>query len=269
MGLLQVGLEQEADVAVGGVALGDTFGQYAEPGRLLAHPALVGSFEHRLGDPLLAADHPAVEEPEGDAQVLGRHVEGLGRLADTVVERDALVPHRVPDAVGGGGDVLAVLVEEDHVEVAEGTELAPAVAADGHQRHASGVAAARLVEEPGQPLVGRGRIRPAESVATEVGTVDQLLASDTQGHRRTVAPCCRRTATRRRYAGGMADDSDSGSGRSTLSTVVLVVGVVVVVWFLLGILHFLVSLVWGVVEVAGLVALVLVIGWLLFRNKGD
>ena len=67
----------------------------------------------------------------------------------------------------------------------------------------------------------------------------------------------------------MADDSDTGSGRSTLSTVALVVGVVVVVWFLLGILHFLVSLVWGVVEVAGLVALVLVIGWLLFRNKDD
>jgi len=63
----------------------------------------------------------------------------------------------------------------------------------------------------------------------------------------------------------MADDSDSGSGRSTLSTVGLVVGVVVIVWFLLGILHFLVS----VVEVAGLVALVLVIGWFLFRGKGD
>ena len=67
----------------------------------------------------------------------------------------------------------------------------------------------------------------------------------------------------------MADASDSGSGRSTLSKVALVVGVVVIVWFLLGLLHFLVSLVWGVVEIAGLVALVLVIGWLIFRNKGD
>ena len=67
----------------------------------------------------------------------------------------------------------------------------------------------------------------------------------------------------------MADDSDSGSGRSTLSKVALVVGVVVIVRFLLGLLHFLVSLVWGVVEIAGLVALVLVIGWLIFRNKGD
>jgi len=67
----------------------------------------------------------------------------------------------------------------------------------------------------------------------------------------------------------MVDDSDSGSGRSTLTTVAVVIGAVVVVWFLLGLLHFLVSLVWGVVEVAGLVALVLVIGWLLFRNKGD
>jgi hypothetical protein len=67
----------------------------------------------------------------------------------------------------------------------------------------------------------------------------------------------------------MADDRDSGSGRSTLTTVAVVVGVVVVVWFLLGLLHFLASLIWGVVEVAGLVALVLLIGWLLFRNKGD
>ena len=40
----------------------------------------------------------------------------------------------------------------------------------------------------------------------------------------------------------------------------------VVVWFLLGLLHFLASLVWGAVEVVGLVALVVLIGWLLFRD---
>jgi len=67
----------------------------------------------------------------------------------------------------------------------------------------------------------------------------------------------------------MAEDVDSGSGRSTLSKVALVVGVVVIVWFLLDLLHFLVSLVWSAVEIAGLVALVLVVGWLIFRKKGD
>jgi hypothetical protein len=65
----------------------------------------------------------------------------------------------------------------------------------------------------------------------------------------------------------MADDD--GSGHGTLTVVIGVVAVVVVVWFLLGLLHFLASLVWGAVEVVGLVALVVLIGWLLFRRSGD
>jgi len=67
----------------------------------------------------------------------------------------------------------------------------------------------------------------------------------------------------------MADEGNSGSGRSTLATVAMVVGGVVIVWFLLGLLHFLVSLVWGAVEALAVLAVVLVVGWLLFRRKGD
>jgi dolichol kinase len=62
----------------------------------------------------------------------------------------------------------------------------------------------------------------------------------------------------------MADDS--GSGRSTLGTVVLVAGVVVVVWLVLGLLHVIASLVWGVVQVLGLVALTLLVWWLFFKK---
>ena len=160
-------------------------------------------------------------------------------------------------------------MEQDHIEVAEGAELPPAEATDGHQGHAAGITPAGVVEQSGQPLVGRRRIGPAEGVAPDVGAVDQLLAAGTQRHRRTVAPHCRLDATHGGYAGVMAEDVDSGSGRSTLSKVALVVGVVVIVWFLLGLLHFLVSLVWSAVEIAGLVALVLVVGWLIFRKKGD
>ena len=138
MGLLQVRLEQEADVAVGAVPLGDRLGQHAQPRRLLAGPPLAGPLEHRLGDLGLAADHPGVEEAEGHPQVLAGHVQGLARAAHAVVEGDALVPHRVPDPVGGGGDVLAALVDQHDVEVAVGAELAPAVATDGHQRHTPG-----------------------------------------------------------------------------------------------------------------------------------
>ena len=63
----------------------------------------------------------------------------------------------------------------------------------------------------------------------------------------------------------MADDS--GTGRSTLGTVALVGGVVVVVWLVLGVLHVVATLLWGVVQVAGLVALVLVVWWLFFRKS--
>jgi dolichol kinase len=62
----------------------------------------------------------------------------------------------------------------------------------------------------------------------------------------------------------MADDS--GSGRSRLGTVVPVVGVVVVVWLVLGLLHVIASLVWGVVQVLGLVALALLVWWLFFKK---
>ena len=67
----------------------------------------------------------------------------------------------------------------------------------------------------------------------------------------------------------MAIDGEQRQGRSTLGTIALVVGVVVVVWFLLGLLHVIVSLVWGAVEILGVVALVLLVGWLLFRRSDD
>ena len=62
----------------------------------------------------------------------------------------------------------------------------------------------------------------------------------------------------------MADEE--GSGRSTLGTVVLVGAVVVVVWFALGLLHVIASLVWGVLQVLGLIALALLVWWLFFKK---
>jgi dolichol kinase len=62
----------------------------------------------------------------------------------------------------------------------------------------------------------------------------------------------------------MADDN--GSGRSTLGTVVFVAVVVVVVWFVLGLLHVIASLVWGILQVLGLVALALLVWWLFFKK---
>ena len=49
--LLQVGLEEEADVPEGGVALRDLGVEDAEPGRFLPGPPGAGALEHRFDRP--------------------------------------------------------------------------------------------------------------------------------------------------------------------------------------------------------------------------
>jgi len=65
----------------------------------------------------------------------------------------------------------------------------------------------------------------------------------------------------------MADEP--AQGRSTLGTVVLVGAVVVVVWLALGLLHVIASLLWGVIQVVGLIALGLLVWWLFFKKSDD
>jgi hypothetical protein len=74
-----------------------------------------------------------VEPAELGPQVAGGDLEDLPRSPDRVVETDAFVPHGVPDGVGHDADVAPAFVHEHHVEIAARTELAPAVAAHGHQ----------------------------------------------------------------------------------------------------------------------------------------
>jgi len=48
---------------------------------------------------------------------------------------------------------------------------------------------------------------------------------------------------------------------------VLVGTVVIVVWLALGLLHVIASLVWGVIQVVGLIALGLLVWWLFFKKS--
>ena len=74
-------------------------------------------------------------------------------------------------------------MDEHHVEVAERAELASPVAAHRHQGDPAGVAVGGLVEQLGQPLVGGLGVGAAESVAVQVGTLDERLASAHAGTR--------------------------------------------------------------------------------------
>jgi hypothetical protein len=67
----------------------------------------------------------------------------------------------------------------------------------------------------------------------------------------------------------MADDT-KGSGLSTTTVVLLVLGVVVAGWFLLGLVHFVVGLVWTLAKVAVLVVMVVLLArFLVGRSKSD
>ena len=73
----------------------------------------------------------------------------------------------------------------------------------------------------------------------------------------------------RGYAGGMADDGN-GSGLSTTGIVLLVVGVLVAGWFLLGIFHIVLGLVWTLAKIAVLLVLVVAGAKFLFgRSKSS
>jgi putative exporter of polyketide antibiotics len=65
----------------------------------------------------------------------------------------------------------------------------------------------------------------------------------------------------------MADDS-KGTGLSTTEVVLVVLGVLVVGWFVLGLVHVVVGLVWTLAKVAVLVVLVVLAARFLFgRSK--
>ena len=89
---------------------------------------------------------------------------------------DALVPDRVPDGVGQRGHVLAPVVYQHHVEITEGAELAPAVAADGQEGQMTGVALGGPIGQGRQPGVGLGGVGPAEGGTTKAVWLEECLA---------------------------------------------------------------------------------------------
>jgi len=84
--LLQVGLEEEGDVALVDVTFVHLLGEGVEPLRALGPPEVDGIADDGLGDLVLTPDDPGVEEPEGDAQVARCCFEHLLRPANAVVE---------------------------------------------------------------------------------------------------------------------------------------------------------------------------------------
>ena len=172
--LLEVGLQQEGDIARGLATLGHL---HLEQGQVFGAEPLAPSgaclLEQRIGDLGLAPDESAIEKAERDPHVLGGRGQDLRRLAHGVVEVHALVPHRVPDGVGDGLDVPVAVVDEDHIEVAVGAQGAPPVPAHGQEGQVPGVLSGRLVGQPGEPGVRLGSVAAAEFHSHQAGLGQQ------------------------------------------------------------------------------------------------
>jgi hypothetical protein len=164
--LLEVGLEEEGDVARGSPALAHLrFEERQVLGPELVAPRRAGPFEQRVRNAGLAPDQTRVEEAEGDAHVVGRGRQHLGGPPHRVVQVDTLVPHRVPDTVGHRLDVAMAIVDEHHIEVAVGTQRPPPVAAHGHQGQVPPGVPGGAVGQVGEPFVGLGGVAATEFLA--------------------------------------------------------------------------------------------------------
>ena len=147
--LLEVGLEQEGELAVQPGPLVVQRLELGEPGAGVGAPVLERALAQPGGQVGVAGHVPGVQQAERDLEVAAGHPARLRHGPDGVVEVRARVPHRVPDPVGDPRDVIAAVVQQQHVEVAARQQLLAAVAAHRDQGD-PGLRA----EQPGQPAVG-------------------------------------------------------------------------------------------------------------------
>ena len=147
VGLLQIGLEQEAHVPVRAVPLGDQVGQHPEPRRLLLDPPLAGAVE--TGSATLASPHTtrASSSPRAtrrSSAAMSRTSPGGGRCGR------GRSPRPRPDtrSCRPWPTRPASLVDEDDVEVAVGAQLDRA----------------RTHPRPSGPVPGRRRRWPGRRV---------------------------------------------------------------------------------------------------------
>jgi hypothetical protein len=194
--LLEVGLEEEGDLALLGMAGAHPPADVGQPALRALAPQGQGPLVQDGGQLAVAGQAPRREQRRGRVEIARGQGQRLAGGAHGVPELEAGVPHRVPDALGGGADVDAGLVQEEHVDVAAGRQLAPAVAPDGQEGHAGG--AAGVGEQLGHPRVGDVAQLAAQRHAGPGGVGDDGVAVGSEGGHGSGRPVRgRRRRTRR------------------------------------------------------------------------
>jgi len=147
-GFLEVGLEEEGELAVQPGAFLVQLLELGEPGPGVAAPVLQRALAQPRGQVGIARDVPRVQQPESDLEVVAGHSPGLRDGPDGVVEPGAGIPDRIPDPVSDLGDAFPAVVQQEHVEIAARQHLFAAIAAHGDESDAG-----FGPQHPGQPAV--------------------------------------------------------------------------------------------------------------------
>ena len=172
-GLLEVGFEQEGQIAEAVVATPGDLVDGRQPPSGPGLPLVQGTRQDRLGQVGVARDAAGVEQAQGHLDV---GVHGAAHLLGgphAVIQVQPGVPDRVPDGVGDRLDAAPPVVHEQQVQVAARRDLAPAVAADGQQRHPLVVAAGGAGEHPRRASRRQPRRRPAPGDPGQGPVVEQ------------------------------------------------------------------------------------------------
>ena len=106
-GLLEVGLEQEGQLAEDPGPFVMQVTQFGEPGPGRGPPVLQGTLAQLGRQGGVARDVPRAEQAEGDLDVSSRDTAGLGDGPHRVVQPRPGVPDRIPDPVRDRRDALA------------------------------------------------------------------------------------------------------------------------------------------------------------------
>ncbi len=98
-----------------------------------AHPLISATLNECSCKARVAGDVSGSQEAGRGIQIAVGHIKDLFDRSHLVPQLESGVPQRIPEALGEVCNVDARAAEQDHVDVASGTELSSTVSADRHQ----------------------------------------------------------------------------------------------------------------------------------------
>ncbi len=161
----------------------------------LRSPHIETGSHHLAGEFVVAGERPDGEHRRGRFEIGPRQLDLFLHTAHRMSELHAGVPDRIPDGRGQRLDLRPHLpglevVDEQEVEIAERSQLAPAVSADGEQRDpppVGPVVGHGPIEDVDDPLVGHvtqsSAVGQSPHGAVGTGGVDLMLSPGVHRHR--------------------------------------------------------------------------------------